>query len=335
MKKATRVIKPPRLKVGDTIGIIAPSNPITLGEEAVERAYSRLRHLGFAIKEAPQCRFQYGHSAGRVGDRVEAIHAMFGDPNINGVMTFWGGHNSNQLLEYLDYELIRTHPKILIGYSDVTALTVGITARTGLVTFAGPAVITFVKPHIFPETIESFQNILMEPDGSTIYQTSKQCSDTPWYERSDGQMLLEDTPPWQTYQPGKARGPLMGGNIDTMMALLGTDYWPDLDECVLLLEEDENETSGSINRLLTKMRQSGIFEKIVGLAIGRFDCRVGFTQSDSLEMILQETLKGYDFPVLTGVDFGHTDPLLTFPLGIEVELDADSRTITILETAIV
>ena len=157
------IIKPNKLNKGDTLGVIAPSTPISkAGNEVIERGYSYLRSKGFKIVEAPNCRKTQGHSAGTVKERSDVLNSFFTDPKINGIIAFWGGFQSHQLLEYLDYKSIKQNPKPLIGFSDITALQVGIFAKTGLVTFSGPGVITFGKPTQFEYTWEYFEKVLMQ-----------------------------------------------------------------------------------------------------------------------------------------------------------------------------
>jgi muramoyltetrapeptide carboxypeptidase len=332
------MIRSRNLRPGDTIGIIAPSLPISeASAELIERGYDRLRERGFHVVEAPQGRQRKGHAAGSVAARVEALHEFFADPRIHGILTFWGGWQSHQLLEYLDEELIRTHPKPLIGYSDITALLLGIFTRTGLVTFLGPGAVTFGKPILFDYTWESFRRTLMEPVAPMRLEPSSVFTDNPWWLEPGGQMVIRPapSPSWRCYQPGRVSGPLLGGNLSTMLLLSGTRWWPDLDGAILLVEEDADERPWTIDRLFTRLRHLGVFSQVRGLVVGRFPSRCGFHAGDSLEMILEDALRGHDLPVLLDVDFGHTDPLLTLPLGIPAVLDAGAGTLEVLESGVV
>jgi muramoyltetrapeptide carboxypeptidase len=326
-------IKPPALKKGDLLGIIACSSPIShCSPVAKERGYRFLQDLGFQLKEAPNCAHTVGHSAGTVKERVEALHAMFVDPEIKGIISFWGGFQSHQLLEYLDFDLIKLNPKPFIGYSDTTALQVGIYAKTGLVSFSGPAVITFAKPQVPDFTVEHFKKVLMAPTNSFVIGISQQCSDNVWYV--EDKMIFKPHAGPQVFRPGKASGIAIGGNIGTMLLLAGTPYWPDLKGKILFVEEDESEHPATMNRMFTQLRQMGVYDQITGMVVGRFAERVGFEESDSLEMILEESLKGYHFPVITGVDFGHTDPMITIPIGIICSLDTEKLEIRFEDAAV-
>lgn len=329
------LLKPFRLRKGDTLGVIATSTPVSrAGDETIERSYAFLRSKGFNVVEAPNCRKVYGHAAGTVQERVDALHAFFKDSSIKGIIAFWGGFQTHQLLEYLDYELIKKNPKPIIGYSDMTALQLGIFAKTGLVTFSGPCGITFGKPRIFEYSWKHFEKTLMTPEIPFMLEQSTEYSDNEWWLRADKRVLVKKTSGWKTYQGGSAEGTLIGGNLGTMLLLHGTEYWPDLKNAILFVEEDEEEKPQTIDRLFTKLRQIGVFDQIKGLVVGRFHSKVGFTSKDSFELILKDALKGYDFPVLYDVDFGHTDPLVTLPIGIKCYMDADKKEIIYLEAGI-
>ncbi|MNL03400.1 putative murein peptide carboxypeptidase [compost metagenome] len=148
-------------------------------------------------------------------------------------------------------------------------------------------------------------------------------------------MIFKPHPGLQVFRPGQASGFALGGNIGTMLLLAGTPYWPDLKGKILFIEEDEGENPQTMNRMFTQLRQMGVYEQITGMVIGRFAERVGFEESDSLEMILEDALKGYHFPVFTGADFGHTDPLMTIPQGISCSLDTAKLEIRFNEVAVI
>lgn len=329
----TKLIKPKALQYGSTLGVIASGNPITLCNDAnITRSYNFLREKGFRIVEAECCRKNVGHTAGTIQERVDALHQFFLDPEIDAILTFWGGYNTHQLLEYLDYDLIRNNPKILLGYSDVTSMHIAISSYTGLVTYSGPAAITFAKPVVPDFTWSYFEKTLINPVDKLQIIKSDKFSDNKWWE--DDEMHFDTTPEWSVFRKGVATGRILAGNGGTLLLLAGTKFWPDFENSILFLEEDEVETSRTIDRIFTQLRHIGVFEKILGLVIGRFSRAVNFTKEDSFEMILEDVLKGYNFPVITGVDFGHTDPLITIPNGIMCKVDTTDKTITFLEKAV-
>lgn len=326
-------LKTTKLKKGDLLGIVACSTPITAcAQDARERAYMRLKNLGFKLKEAPNCKKTIGHSAGSIEERVEALHSMFADPEIKGILSFWGGFQSHQLLEYLDYELIKKNPKPFIGFSDTTALQIGIYSQVGLVSFSGPAVITFAMPELPKFTLEHFEKTILSPTFPMKIGYSESFSDNPWYLEPEKKMIFKPNPGVKVFRSGQASGMAIGGNIGTMLLLAGTKYWPDLKGKILFAEDDEAENPKTIDRFFTQLRQIGVFEQISGLIVGRFPSVVGFTESDSFEMILNDALQGYHFPVMTGVDFGHTQPLITIPIGIQTSMNTENLEIKFLES---
>lgn len=331
-----KILKPHALKPGDTLGIIACSTPLTTTSDAtINRSFSFLRNKGFEIVEAPNCRKFVGHSAGSIKERVKALHDFFRNPKIAGILSYWGGYQSHQLLEYLDYDLIRRHPKPLIGFSDTTALQIGIHSQTGLVCFSGPAGITFGKSIVPEFTWEHFEKVLLSPSVPLHLGVSDQSSDNQWWTSPTKEMIFKSNAGWKTYRRGTATGRAIGGNIGTMLLLAGTKYFPKLKGSILFFEDDEVETPKTIDRMFFQLRQMGVFDQISGMVIGRFHSNVGFTSEDSPEMILDDALKGYKFPVITNVDFGHTDPLITIPIGVKCSINTAKNEISFLEAAVV
>ena len=333
--KKNGIIKPNALRPGDTLGVVATSTPINASsEETIERAYSRLRDFGFKLVEAPNCRTVHGHTAGTIKDRVKALHDFYRNPKIDGIISYWGGFQTHQLLEYIDFDLIKKNPKPFIGFSDVTAFQIALYKKIKMVSFSGPAGITFGKPTVPELTTEHFKRILMTPGPSGPIPKASEYSDNPWYLEPDKKMIFQPNPGWKVYRHGKAEGVVIGGNTGTMLLLAGTEYWPDMRGKILFVEDDEAESSKTLDRMFTQLRQLGVYDLISGMVIGRFQRNVAFKETDSLEMILDGALKGYKFPVITGVDFGHTDPLITIPLGIEASMNTRKVEIRILEPAV-
>ena len=175
-------------------------------------------------------------------------------------------------------------------------------------------------------------NTLMEISPSQKIAASVSFSDNAWY--TNDQMIFQINPGLSVYRKGRAKGIAIGGNTGTLLLLAGTEFWPNLSGKILFLEEDESENPKTVERLFTHLRQIGAFRKLAGLVVGRFPSVVGFKANDSFEMILDDALVGYDFPVITGADFGHTDPLFTIPIGINCEIDTDPVRIEFLEPAV-
>lgn len=327
-----KIIKPNRLQSGQNLGVIALSTPAkNLKLEFRERAYVRIKEeFGLNIIEAPNLDLQTGHTAGTIKERVKSLHDFFKRKDIHGVMSFWGGFNTHQVLEYLDFDLIKRNPKVLIGYSDTTNLLAGITHKTGLITFNGPAIITFAKPTVPDETIECLRKLVMESETNYYYSASKKFSDNQWWV--EDKMEFSSNPGLETYKKGKAEGRIVGGNIGTLLLLAATPYFPSMKEKILFIEDDEAENPMTLDRYFTKLRHMGVYDQINGMVVGRFPRCVGLNDQDSLKMILDNSLKGYKFPVITEFDMGHTDPIMTIPLGAKVSIDGNKKTISLLET---
>ncbi len=330
-----KIIRPKALQSGDTLGVVACSTPIDIsGEATIQRSYGFLKNKGFNIVEAPNCRSTYGHSAGTLKERVSAMHSFFRNKEIDGILSYWGGFQSHQLLDYLDFDLIKSNPKPFIGFSDTTALQVGIFAKTGLVTFSGPAGLTFGKPTVPDFTWRNFEKILMTNEAAFELSQSHEYSENPWWAESSKSMVFKPNEGWRIFRKGQAEGFLIGGNLGTMLLLAGTPYWPKLDGAILFVEEDEAESPKTVDRMFTQLRQMGVYDRIAGMIVGRFQSSVGYTENDSLEMILTEALRGYKFPVITNLDFGHTDPLLTLPIGVKCQIKTSKPQINLLGSAV-
>ena len=293
-----------------------------------------MRDQGFQLVEAPNCRENNGHAAGSIAARVKALHHFFEDPSINGILSFWGGLQTHQILDHLDYRSIARNPKVLIGFSDTTALQNALFNQIGLVTFSGPAGITFGKPTVPQFTLDHFKNAVMSTVAPFEVGNPREFSENPWYLESEQKMVFQKASQPKIIFPGKAKGRILGGNLGTLLLLAGTPYWPKMKNKVLFVEEDEVESAGTIDRMFYQLRQMGVFKQIKGMVVGRFHSSVGFSKTDSLSMILKDALKGYQFPVMTDLAFGHTDPMITIPLGIQCAMDTETRKITYLESGV-
>lgn len=311
--------KPPRLRAGMTIGLIAPASPFS--EEKRLAAHQNLGAMGFQIRESAHLYAQNGYLAGSDAQRVEDLHWAFSDPAIDAVWCIRGGYGCSRLLPLIDFDLIGRHPKVLIGYSDVTALHLAIQQHTGLVTFHGP-----VAASEFPEnTLRHFHSVLMEPVAPYTVHIP------------DAAELPQDI----VYQPfvitpGQASGKLTGGNLTLLAALVGTPFAPSYKNKIVFLE-DVGEQPYRIDRMLTQMLQGSDLAKAAGIALGVFaDCK---PKGDSPSLTLQETLRdrfaNLGIPVVYGIPFGHVAHQMTFPYGIQAALDATLGQLTLLETAVV
>lgn len=324
-------ILPPRLKNGGLIGIIAPADPVAgvCSKEVINRGYKYLKDMGFSIIVGKSVKkLTKNHVVTPKSLVIDDIHNFVKDKKIGCIMAFWGGFNTNRILDELDYNLIKKNPKIFIGYSDITALTTAITTKTGLITFSGPGVISFAKPEPFEYTWEYFKKTCIDPEEKLIIKPSAEYADDLYFLREDRNYRIKKrNKGLKTFIKGKATGEVIAGNLQTLLILSNTEYMSDLKGKILFIEEDETSTPAHVDRFICQCRQLGWFKKIKGLVIGRFTEYSSFSKEDSLEAILKNYLYDVSFPVIYNVDFGHSDPLITIPNGGHVSIDADKKEI--------
>lgn len=325
------MILPQRLQKGDKIGIVSPSSPVAaLCPRRLQRGVEELEKRGFQVKLVKHVSERYKHTAGTVEQRVEDLHAMFADDEVKAIVCTIGGLNSNQLLEHLDYDFIKAHPKIFMGFSDITALLNAIYVKTGLITFLGPALLPQFGEFggTLPYTWEYFEKTVIT-GGNVSIEASREWTDefTPWDKEDNRPRVMKPNEGIKMLKPGKASGTIVGGNIGTFLLLNGTPYMPSLQDAILCVEEDEVETPATMDRFFTQLRHIGAFSKIRGMLIGRFNSKVGFKKEDSLEDIVLATTEGYGFPILYNLDFSHTDPMITIPLGGKCDMEAEGKSI--------
>lgn len=321
---SAEIIKPYCLKIGDTIGVIAPADPVrgVCQDDVIDRGYTYLREKGFKILEGESVKkLTSYHTAGSIEDRVNDIHAFLENDEVTCIMAFWGGFNSNQLLDSLDYDLIREKKKIFIGYSDITALTTAITTKTGLVTFSGPGVISFSKPQPFEYTWSYFEKVCMSSEEVAISPSKKYADDLYFLREDDKHRILKENEGVKIYKDGHAEGEIVAGNLQTLLVLQGTEYLPAIKDKILFIEEDETSTPAHVDRFYCQLKQLGWLNEISGLVIGRFTEQSQFSDEDTFQSILDRYLKDVTYPVLYNADFGHSDPMITIPNGGRCSID--------------
>ncbi len=252
-----------------------------------------------------------------VASRVADLHAAFADPEVAGILTVIGGFNSNELLPYLDWDLIAANPKILCGYSDITALQNAILARTGLVTYSGPHWSSFGMRDHFEQTRKWFIEALFD-DRPIDLDPSESWTDDDWFLDQDARNPLAGEG-WWALQPGTASGRSVGGNLCTLNLLQGTPYMPALDGALLFLEDDFESHPATFARDLTSLLQLPDAKGIRGLVIGRFQ-QASRMSRDVLQHIVSTQAGLAGLPVLANADFGHTQPQSTLPIGGRAEL---------------
>jgi len=259
-----------------------------------------------------------------IKSRVEDFHEAFADKNVKAILTVIGGFNSNQLLKYIDWELIKNNPKIFCGYSDITALNNAIFAKTGLVTYSGPHYSTFGQELYFDYTLEYFKKCLMSEENFEI-KASDDWSDDRWYMDQKNRKLIKNNGVF-VINEGEASGTIIGANLCTLNLLQGTEYMPSLENSVLFIEDDETSQAVDFDRNLQSLIHLPEFKGVKGIAIGRFQ-NASNTTDNLLIQIIKSKKELDSLPVIAGVDFGHTDPKITFPVGGEVSLVAKANNV--------
>ncbi len=290
---------PNKIKKGDTIGIIAPSNSIQEDDKPyIDKSTSLFKELGYKVKLGKHVYSNtLGYSASAL-EKSEDINNMFADKNVSAIFCVKGGCNSNSVFDYLDYELIANNPKILCGFSDSTSLTNVITLKTGLVTFNGP---TF-KSLTSWETDYSFQQVLKR-----------------FIDKSLELGNIDDE--FSTLHQGKAVGKLIGGNLSLTTQMVCGKYSLDFQDKILFIEDLGYESEPTrISSYLYFMKQNGVFDKISGLWIGNYE----HPSNISLEKIVFDTL-GNDikFPIIKSNNFGHIDKKTVIPIGTTASIDTN------------
>ncbi|HEY5821675.1 MAG TPA: S66 peptidase family protein [Propionibacteriaceae bacterium] len=315
----TQPLYPRRLAPGSTIRVIAPSRSRALIMEHDHSALMarRFDDLGLQVTFGDHVDERDVFDSSSIAGRVADLHAAFADPDVDGILTVVGGFNSNELLPYLDWALIAAHPKVFCGFSDITALQIAMLARTGLVTYSGPHWSTFgMRDHLQP-TLDWFR-VAVFGDEPFSLAPSPTWTDDLWFLDQDDR-TVELNSGWWPLQTGSAAGRLVGGNLCTFSLLQGTVNRPSLDGAILLVEDDAETNPAEFARDLTSVLQLPDAPAIRAMLIGRFQ-RASAVGRDILGEIIrrQPALEGV--PVLANLDFGHTSPAVTLPIGGEAEV---------------
>ena len=294
-------LRPQKLKIGDTIGVVAPSSPI-IGDniDELNKAKEIVEKSGFKVKYSKNIFSNTNGYSSTAKEKAEDINEMFADKEVKMIWCAKGGNNSNSTFEYLDYELIKKNPKIICGYSDITSITNMITEKTGLVTFSGTnfkTIATDETDFSYKQAINRFVNGSLE--------------------------LGTENEEYITIQEGKTSGELIGGNLSLIQGMVAGKYSLDFTDKILFLEElgFETDPAGTSNNLYY-MKQNGIFDKIKGLWIGNYEHESGI----SLEKIITDVLEGeYKFPIIKSNNFGHIERKIAIPIGTKAEINTNEK----------
>lgn len=318
---ARPLLKPRVLQPGDVVGLATPATYVA-DPDTLALTERTLRHFNLVARRGRHMGRRNGYVGGSVAERVADLHDLFQDPEVKAIFAVRGGYGTPHLLDKLDYGLIRKNPKILLGYSDITALHLAIQRHAGLITFHGPVVLSRFTDY----TQKHFRDALFraEPLGPL---TNPPETNT-----------LRPAHVLRAVRPGKATGPLTGGNLSLVAATMGTPYEIQTRGAILLLE-DVGEQPYSIDRMLTQLRLAGKLDEAAGVVWGECrDCgprefQPSFESTFSTGEVVDQILGSLRIPVLSGLTIGHTEDQLTLPLGVAATLDADLGTLTVTESA--
>jgi muramoyltetrapeptide carboxypeptidase len=310
------ILKPPRLRKHDLIGIVSPASAPS-SQEKVDKGVQYLERLGYRVKVGQHVMDQYGYLAGKDDERAHDLNEMLRDPAVRAVFAVRGGYGTPRLLDLVDYRAVRKDPKIVVGYSDLTALQLALFRKTGLVTFSGPMVGVEMWDSIDPFTEEQFWRLVTSPSRiGTILNP-------------EGERLV-------AFNKGKAEGTLIGGNLSLLASLMGTPYLPNLRKSILVLE-DVDEAPHRIDRMFAQLHHAGISKAIAGLVLGKFtDCVPSDPSKPHLtiEQVLDDAVSRITCPVLSNLQYGHIAKKVTLPFGVRALLDSRNGALKILEGAV-
>ncbi|MCA0969725.1 LD-carboxypeptidase [Halobacillus litoralis] len=308
---------PKKLSAGDEVRVISPAESLSIiAEDQRKLAMKRLESLGLKVTFST-----YSDGNPSLKERLHDLHEAFADSNVKGILTTIGGFNSNQLLSYIDYEIIAENPKIFCGFSDITALSNAIHRKTGLVTYSGPHFSSFGMEKGIDYTIEYFEKVFFHTEPFSV-EPADHWSNDLWFLDQDNR-TFHPNEGYHVIQTGEASGRIVGGNLCTLNLLQGTPYMPSLKDVVLFLEDDEMTFPETFDRDLQSLIHQPDFEKVKGLVIGKFESKSEM-DLDRLKKIIRSKEELKDIPVIAEASFGHTTPRFTFPIGGEVSIQAAS-----------
>lgn len=309
-------IKPKRLRKGDVIGIISPASSVE-DETLIKKGIEYLEGLGYRAELGKNLGKQRGYLAGTDEERVEDIHQMFRDKNIQAIFCLRGGYGAFRLLDKIDYQLIKKNPKIFVGFSEITSLQMAFLTKANLVTFSGPMIASHFANDVSGYTEEKFWRML----------TSKSKPEN---------IILSDEQIKSTVKINKASGRIIGGNLAVFTAMIGSGYLPSLKDRILLLEEI-SEPPYKIDRMLNQLRLHKVFDKVSGVILGNFvDCEEPDKKKNSwtLEEVFEDYFKKLKIPVIRSFQHGHSKNIFTIPMGININLNFKKRRIEFAEKVV-
>lgn len=320
-------IYPEKLRSGDEVRVIAPSRSLAIiSAETRKIATERFAELDLKLTFGQNAEESDEFNSSPVSARLADLHSAFSDKAVKAVITAIGGFNANQLLPFIDWQIIKDNPKIFCGYSDITVLNNSIYSQTGLVNYYGPHYSTFGQKHFFDYTLDYFKKCLFSEDSFQLKASAQWNDDAWWLDQEKRNNLAGEG--FLTVNEGVAQGTILGGNLDTFGLLRGTTYFPDLSGSLLFLEEDDLSNDFAFDRNLQALIEQPKFIEVQGLIIGRFQ-RKSQIEPDKLVRILRNKPELEKMPIIINVDFGHTEPKITLPIGAEAKIRCKGGSIEI------
>lgn len=318
------ILKPKALRLGDTLAMVTPASGVDKPAD-LDEARKNLESAGFTVKVGAHAADTWGYLGGTDQHRADDLNAAFADPEVNGIIAFQGGYGCGRCVDLLDYQSFRDHPKVVIGFSDITGLLLALYAKAGVVTFYGP----MAGSSFHGYEGENFRKVVREADPAGLLIPPDQPTGNP------------PNPGAATLKPGKATGKLVGGNLSLVASLVGSPYLPDLDDHLLFIE-DVGEDPYRVDRMLNTLRISNSMQRVRGMVFGDFRPRgkqPDQTQQDSskgftMVQVFQNFADQMGIPAYCGAWFGHIRDKYTLPIGVQATMDADKQALTLLEPAV-
>ncbi len=320
-----------KLKAGDEVRIIAPSLSLKIiSEENIHHAIKIIEALGLKVTFGKNVNEIDMMGSSSIAARMEDLHEAFADKNVKAILTVIGGFNSNQLLKHIDYDLIKQNPKIFCGYSDITALQNAIYSKTGLVTYSGPHFSTFSMKKGFEYSLEYFKKIFFQKNIIKVFPSDK-WSDDAWFLDQENRTFYDNEGYWPIHE-GKAKGTIVGGSLSTFQLLHGTEFLPSLENTILFIEADSitegNCDVAEFDRDFQSLMHQPNFNKVQSILIGRFEKKFDMNL-EKLKFIIHSKHELKNIPIIANVDFGHTFPMFTFPIGGMCEISVSKEKVMI------
>lgn len=323
-------IIPKKLKRGDKMAVVAPSTSLAIISQEVRKiATERLNALGLQVILSKHSEESDELDSSSVEARIYDLNNAFTDKDFNGILTAIGGFSANQLLKHIDYGAIKANPKIICGYSDITAIQNAIYSKTQLITYYGPHFSSFGMKKGIDYTIEYFKKCLFSEEPFEV-KASPEWSDDPWFLDQEKRKFIKNEG-HIVINEGNTEGHIIGGNLNVFNLLKGTEFMPDMRDSVLFIEDDEATNAKLFGRDLQAIVHIPEFEGVKGIVIGRFQKTSNITNA-MLKKIITSKKELDHMPIISNVDFGHTTPQITYPIGGKVKLTAKRGNVKLIIT---